>query len=87
MLKQKRPAWFKMFLHQKALIDAVSDETAGKALKACFAYFDNGEVPDIDQTAFAVFSAIKPYIDESYQDYQISVTSGKAGAAKRWPKA
>ena len=32
--KNGRPAWFKMFLNQKAIIDAASNETAGKALKA-----------------------------------------------------
>ena len=73
-----------MFVHQKALIDSVSDEIAGKALKACFAYFDNGEICDMDPTVFAVFSAIKPYIDESFSDYQRSVDSGRAGAGKRW---
>lgn len=82
--KNGRPAWFKMFLHQKALIDSASDETAGKALKAVFQYFDTGEVVELDQAAFIVFSAIKPYIDESYADYQRSVETGKAGGNKRW---
>lgn len=82
--RSKRPTWFKMFSHQKAIIDSVSDETAGKALKAAFAYFDNQEVCDMDPTVFAVFSAIKPYIDESFSDYQRSVDSGRAGADKRW---
>lgn len=81
-----RPSWFKMFDHQKALIDSVSDEVAGKALKAAFAYFENPEtIPCLDDPmTFSVFSTIKPYIDESYNDYQRSVTEGKAGAAKRW---
>lgn len=63
--KATRPAWFKMFLHQKALIDSVPDETAGKALKAVFRYFDTGEDSELDPLAFAVFVAIKPYFDES----------------------
>ena len=69
--KTGRPSWFKMFLHQKALIDSVPDETAGKALKAVFLYFDTGElVTDLDSLSFAVFAAIKPYIDESYEDFR-----------------
>lgn len=68
--KEKRPAWFKMFLNQKALIDAVPDETAGKALKAVFQYFDTGEVMEMDPLAFAVFSSVKPYVDESYADFE-----------------
>lgn len=86
MSKKKRPSWFKMFSHQKAIIDSVSDETAGKALKAAFAYFDNLEICNMDSTVFAVFSTIKPYIDESYSDYQKQVDSGRAGAAIRWEK-
>ena len=84
MAKQKRPTWFKMFLHHKALIDVVSDEVAGKALKACYAYFDNGEVRDMDSMAFAVFASIKPNIDESWADYEKQVKDGKDGADKRW---
>ena len=67
--KENRPAWFKMFRNQKALIDSVPDETAGKALKAVFQYFDTGEVMELDPLAFAVFSSVKPYVDESYADF------------------
>ena len=78
--KAGRPSWFKMFLHQKALIDSVPDEIAGKALKAVFLYFDTGAVvTDIDPLAFAVFAAIKPYVDESYEDYTRNVENGKKG--------
>ena len=44
MAKETRPAWFKMFRNQKALIDSVPNDTAGKALKAIFQYFENGDV-------------------------------------------
>ncbi len=83
-MKQKRATWFKMFLHQKALIDSVSDEVAGKALKACFAYFDTGELKDMEPLTFAVFSAIKPYIDESISDYRKSQEYGYKGSTERW---
>lgn len=80
----KKPSWFKMFLHQKAIIDSVDDATAGKALKAAFQYFDTGESVDMDQMVFIVFSAIKPYIDESYLDFQRSSAAGKKGMESRW---
>ncbi len=86
MAKSERAQWFKMFLHQKALIDSVPNETAGKALKAVFRYFDSQEMDDLDPLAFAVFSAIKPYIDESFSDYQRSVETGRSGGKKRWGK-
>lgn len=78
-VKKGRPAWFKMFLHQKALIDSVADEVAGQALKAVFQYFDSGEVPELGPLAFAVFASIKPYIDESFEDYERSVVTGRQG--------
>ena len=84
MAKENRPAWFKMFLNQKALIDSVPNETAGKALKAIFQYFESGEVIDMTPLEFAVFSSVKPYVDESIDDYKKSVEAGKAGALKRW---
>ena len=83
--KQKRPTWFKLFHHHRALFDSVPDEVAGKAIKAAFAYFDDGECPrDLEPIAFAVFSTIKPYIDESVEDYQKAVENGKNGADARW---
>lgn len=91
--KEGRPSWFKMFLSQKALIDSVSDEVAGKALKQAFNYFEIGEkkdsatlAPKMDSLTFAVFSTIKPYIDESFDDYIARAKDGKEGADKRWNK-
>lgn len=84
--KEGRPSWFKMFLHQKALVDAVPDDVAGKALKAVFRYFESGEVGELDPLAFAVFASVKPYIDESFNDYQRSSNAGRQGNAKRWNK-
>ena len=68
--RETRPAWFKMFRNQKALIDSVPDETAGKALKAIFQYFEYGEVIEMTPLEFAVFSSVKPYVDESYEDFE-----------------
>lgn len=66
MSKDKRPSWFKMFLHQGPIINAVPDEVAGKALKAAFRYFNNGQEPELDPLSMAVYAAIKPYIDEAF---------------------
>ncbi|MFQ8766870.1 MAG: DUF6291 domain-containing protein [Oscillospiraceae bacterium] len=70
MAKESRPTWFKMFRNQKALIDSVPDETAGRALKAIFQYFENGEVVNMPPLEFAVFSSVKPYVDESFDDFE-----------------
>lgn len=79
-----RPSWFKLFLNLKPLIDAVPDDIAGKALKAALEYFDTSECMELDPLSFAVFSSMKPYIDESFAAFERSAASGKAGAEKRW---
>lgn len=81
-----RPSWFKMFLSQKSLIDAVPDETAGKALKAALQYFDTGEYAGgLDPLSMAVFSALKPYIDEAFDDFQRDYENGKKGGRPKKP--
>lgn len=82
--KVSRPAWFKMFRHQKALIDSVPDAAAGKALKAIFQYFENGEVAELDPLEFAVFSSVKPYVDESFSDFEEASKKNRENVMKRW---
>ena len=84
--KMGRPSWFKLFLHHKSLIDAVPDEVAGRAIKAALRYFDTGEVVELDSLAGAVFAALKPHIDEAFDDFRRSVDTGRAGGQKRWSK-
>ena len=88
MAKEKRATWWKMFGHQRTAIEAVSDADAGKGLKAAFRYFDGDSIcaDDLSQSAFIVFSVIRPYIDEAKADYEKSVKDGKRGAESRWGK-
>ena len=82
--KDGRASWFKVFLHQKALIDSVPSENVGYALKAALQYFENGEIPQIDPLSFAVFSTFKQYIDESNDDFKKFSEAGQRGNKKRW---
>ena len=88
MGKEKRATWWKMFYHQRAAIESVSDEDAGAGLKAAFRYFDGEDIAPESLTpqAFTVFCVIRPYIDESFQDYSACVKNGKQGAKNRWGK-
>ena len=88
MAKEKRATWWKMFYHQRAAIESVSDEDAGAGLKAAFRYFDGEDISPESLTAqaFTVFCVIRPYIDESFQDYNSCIESGKRGARNRWGK-
>ena len=76
MPKPKRATWWKMFSHQRAVIESVSNEDAGMGLKAAFRYFDGEPVQpdDLSQAAFTIFCVMRPYIDESMQDYVIQLT-------------
>lgn len=86
MRKRKRATWFKCFLSSKATIDAVPDENAGKGIKAAFAYFESKKEPELDTLSNVVFCAMRPYIDESFSDYDERVKNGKDGAETRWSK-
>lgn len=87
MAREKRATWFKIFLHQKPLIDSVPSQNVGDAVKAALQYFENKDEPkNLDPLTFAVFSSMKPYVDESLVDYEASVEKGRAGGQKRWEK-
>lgn len=77
--KSKRPSWFKLWLHHKPLIDAVSDDVAGRAVKAALNYFANGEIAQMGQLEMVVFASIKSDIDEAHSDYLRDVENGKKG--------
>lgn len=81
---EKRPSWFKVFLHQKPLFQAVPDDVLGRAVKGAMDYFDTGQVPELEQLETIVFASLKPYIDESFEDYRQSVDLGRSGSKKRW---
>jgi len=86
MAKEKKATWWKMFSHQRAAVESVSDRNAGAGLKAAFRYFDGEDIPAGSMTpqAFTVFCVIRPYIDEARQDFERSVKSGRKGAEARW---
>ena len=83
--KQEGAVWFRMFRNIRNMVDAVPDASAGAALKAVFAYFDTGELPDnLDTLAYALFLTIKPAVDESNEDYAKAVERGRKAVSKRW---
>lgn len=81
---EKRPSWFKLFLHQKPIIDSAPDDVVGKAVKAAFHYFATKEEMELDVMTMVVYSSFKPYIEESFTDYERLSTAGKKGMRNRW---
>ena len=85
--KQEGAVWFRMFRNIRNVVDAVPDESAGAALKAVFAYFDTGQLPEnLDTLGYALFQTIKPAVDESNEDYEKAVERGRKAINKRWMK-
>lgn len=83
---EKRPVWFKLFLHQKTIIDAVPDEAAGKAIKAAMAYFSLGVAePPVDPLAAVVFASLMDNVDQAVQDYLRDTQNGAKGGRPRKP--
>ena len=82
---EKRPSWFKLFLHQKPIIDSVSDDVVGKAVKAAFHYFATKEELQLDVLPMVVYSSFKPYIEESFTDYERDVRNGHKGGRPQKP--
>ena len=79
MAKENRPTWWKMFRHQRAAIESVSDMDVGRGLKAAYKYFEGEEIDEneLTQAAFTVFCVIRPYIDEAMSDYERRVQNGR----------
>ena len=71
MAKEDSATWFKMFLRNKAVFDAVPDEAAGQAIKAALTYAETGEVPPLEPLANVVFCAVRPSIDDAVRDFEV----------------
>lgn len=77
--KPKGPVWFKLWTHQKPMMDVLPDEVLGRAIKAAMHYFVSGEVPALGQLELVAFSSIKSSMDEAFADYERDVENGKKG--------
>ena len=82
---EKRPSWFKMFLHQKSIVESAPDEVVGRAIKAAFHYFATREELPLDVLPMVVYSSFKPYIEESFADYERDVRNGQRGGRPQKP--
>lgn len=82
---EKRPVWFKLYLHQKPIIDSVPDEVVGQAIKAALHYFATREELPLDVLPMVVYSSFKPHIEESFADYERDVRNGHKGGRPQKP--
>ena len=83
MAKLKRAAWFKMYLHQRPIMGAMSDAELGRAMKGIMDYFATGDVPELGPMETALFRSVQFFMDEAIEQYQTDVENGKKSAKAR----
>lgn len=76
---------FMLFVDQRAAIECLPDSLAGKLLKACYAYADDGSLPTFEEPLLMpVFLMTKTQIDNSKLAYEKRCSVNKANAQKRY---
>ena len=73
-----------LFTEHRAAIDYLSDEDAGKLIKALFAYVDEGLLPDFNGPMMSLFMVIRTQIDRSHEAYKAKCERNSANAKKRF---
>ncbi len=81
--RAEKPSWFKLFGMHRPLMEVMPAEALGEAMKAVMTYFATGELTELtDPYAIALFAAVKPQVDDAYEDLRRSIECGRAGGLK-----
>ena len=75
---------FLLYTEQEELINKLTDEQAGKLIKAIYHYAKTGEVLKMDLTLDIAFTPIKQSLDKNAEKYERIVQRNKANISKRW---
>lgn len=83
MTDKKKAPWFKFWMRNKNNFDAMTDEQAGKTLKALLNYYDTGEEPqNLDPWENATFNNMRQELDECAKSYQARVERNRTNGEK-----
>jgi len=81
---------FILYTEQKAVVDKLTDEQAGKLIKAIYEYEETGEIPELDSVLDLVFTPFKIALDKNDSKWeeikQKRSEAGKIGAEKKKQK-
>lgn len=77
---------FVLYTDQKAVIDKLSNEQAGKLIKAIYTYVETEQLPKLDMTLDLVITPFITTIDRDKQKYIKKCNENKNNANKRWNK-
>ena len=61
---------FILYTEQKAVIDKLSDEQAGRLIKAIYEYVSTGEMPKLDSVLDLVITPFKTILDKDKENYE-----------------
>lgn len=79
---------FILYTDQKAVIDKLTDEQAGKLIKAIYEYEATGNMPELDPILEIIMIPFKTILDKNAQKWeeerQKRSEAGKKGMKKRW---
>ena len=73
-----------LFTEQRAAIDYLSDDDAGRLFKAIYAYADQDIMPDFNGPMMSLFTVIRSQIDRSRKVYKEKCEKNRANAKKRY---
>ena len=72
---------FVLYTEQKAVINKLSDEQAGKLIKAIYEYVETGEMPELDNVLDLVITPFKTVLDKDKAKYEeVSKARAEAGS-------
>ena len=72
---------FVLYTEQKAVINKLSDEQAGKLIKAIYKYVETGEMPELDTVLDLVITPFKTILDKDKAKYEeVSKARAEAGS-------
>lgn len=79
---------FILYVEQKEIIEKLSDEDAGKLIKAIYQYASTNEMPKLNNILELVFIPFKQQLDRCYLKWedirQKRSEAGKKGMEERW---
>lgn len=77
---------FILYLEQQEVFEMLTDEEAGKLIKAIFEYEKTGKVINLDKALQIAFIPIRSSLDRNKEKYNKVVERNKKNIEKRWKK-
>lgn len=77
---------FILYTEQKAVLDKLTDEQAGKLIKAIYEYVETGNIPELDNVMDLVITPFKTILDKDKAKYE-EVSKARAEAGSKGGKA